>query len=74
MSHLSRIPLKKFKWFQGRNEWLGRELSQPEAAHRLVWLSEGCLEYHMTKFRSKYYGPQGNPEEKKLFLEFINSL
>lgn len=45
--------------------------SAPEKKHRLIWLSEGSLIYHMTQFKSKM--PHGGcPLEKKLYKEFLD--
>jgi hypothetical protein len=65
---------KHRKWFADKGE-LGAAfnppISQPEFEHRVKWLGEGSLMYHLSQFESPYYGPSGSPEEKKLYKEFM---
>lgn len=65
---------KHKQWFASKGGVGAYLASAPyalEMRKRLQWLKEGCLEYHMTQFQSRYFGPQGNPEEKKLYAEFL---
>lgn len=68
---------KDQQWFEGKGklgEYILNAKARPEIEHRLKWLSEGTLEYHMTQFESKCYGPAGNPEEKQLYSDFLTFL
>jgi hypothetical protein len=65
------------EWFKDQGVLGGYVVSAQsklEIEKRLQWLSEGSLEYHMTHFQSKYYGPDGNPQEKELYSDFIRFL
>ena len=65
-----KIKNRDVKWFKDKGklgEYIYSATHPYEIAKRLQWLSEGSLEYHMTVFESPYYGPEGIPEERKLY-------
>jgi hypothetical protein len=65
---------KHRKWFADKGE-LGelilRAKNLPEFEHRVRWLGEGSLMYHLSQFQSPYYGTSGTPKEKELYKEFM---
>ena len=73
MSQFQKVPrdLKQcaYKWFQDR-EPLICAANAGERFTRLVWLSEGSLHYHLSKFQTT---PPPAPSELLLFAEFLAS-
>jgi len=69
-SGIDKIPIKAFAWFEDKEPLLSpfKVFNVVELRHRLTWLSEGSLGYHMK--HEKYFGPQGNPVEKDLYSRF----
>lgn len=65
---------KDFKWFetQGKKgELFSSAKNIEEKKHRLKWLSEGSLEYHLTKFQSD---PPPCQKEINLYHAFVEQL
>lgn len=72
-----KIPFRACSWFADKGklgEWILEAKNVPEREKRLQWLSEGCLEYHMSDFTSEVPTPQGIPAETALWRAFIDHL
>jgi hypothetical protein len=68
---ISKIPIQAYSWFVGKEPLIAKAIqSKPEAQIRLTWLSEGSLHYHLSQFKTHYFGPQGDPAEKELYKQF----
>ena len=65
------IPFHSCSWFKEREPLIWAAKNAPERAHRLTWLSEGSLSYHMSRF-----GTERPPvlREIELYREFIERL
>ncbi len=67
---LSQLDRKAYEWFKDRCPQIYEAANLVERQHRLGWLSEGSLAYHLSKFES---APPPVVEEMALWCEFVAS-
>jgi hypothetical protein len=64
---ISMIPFSEYQWFVGKEPLIAVCENKAEAKHRLTWLSEGSLHYHL-KGKPVQHG--GDPAEVELYKSF----
>tara|TARA_R110000850_G_scaffold135382_8_gene256602 strand:- start:2869 stop:3420 length:552 start_codon:yes stop_codon:yes gene_type:complete len=59
------------RWFKEREHLIAEAGNRPEMEHRLRWLSEGALHYHINDKEIRGGTDGGCPKEVRLFKDFV---